>query len=350
VATAIGLDIGSSAVRAVQLSRTRGGAPTLDRLGQVVLEPETVVDGVVHDSAALTAALRILWQQFGFKGRKVVIGLANQQVVVRLVDLPRIPEGEQFGPLLRSHAAEHLPMPLDEVEFDHVLVEQLNGPDGTPQMRVLLVAADKLVVATTVDAVKAAKLRPLHVDLDAFAQIRALRNPVATAERFGPGEGEAIVNAGAHLTSVVVHTNGTPRFVRTVAVGGEDVTESLAAAFDLDWEAAETIKSVAPGASSPYTALLEERIGAVVEEVRSSLAYYGTLPGSVGVERLVLTGGSSLIPGLGERLSRSLRVDVVEGRPFRSVTVGDVQLSPAELDAAQPFFAVAVGLALRALG
>jgi type IV pilus assembly protein PilM len=349
MATGIGLDIGSSAVRAVQLSRGRDGRVVMDRLGQVLLEVDAVVDGVIRDPAAVTEAITILWDQFGFKGRKAALGLANQQVIVRPVDLPAIPRDDRFDESMRFMAAEHLPVPLEEVEFDHQLIEEHTTEDGRSMMRVLLVAADKLTVAATVDVVKAARLTPIALDLDAFAQIRALRDPRATVERFGPGSGEAVVNIGAHLTSLVVHRNGTPRFVRTVALGGESITESLAAAFDLDWEAAETIKSIAPGSSSPYTDLLTERIARLVEEVRNSLAYYRTLAGAVGVEHVTLTGGSSLIPGLDDRLAQALTVDVEQGRPFRGVTVGDVPLSPAELEAAQPFFAVAVGLALRQL-
>lgn len=321
----------------------------LDRLGQVVLEPEAVVDGVIREADHVTEAIQILWRQFGFKAKKVGIGLANQQVIVRPVDLPRIPDGEGFLPTLRLQAADYLPVPMEEVEFDYELVEEYSTDDGSAMMRVLLVAADKLVVARTVDVVKGAGLRPVLLDLDAFATVRALRNRSA-AQAFGPGAGEAIISVGAELTTVVVHTAGTPRFVRTIPVGGEDVTESIAAAFDMEWEAAETIKSVAPGASSPYTELLNERIGAIVDEVRSSLAYYRTLAGSIAVEHAQVTGGSSLIPALPERLSMALTVDVDEGRPFRGVTVGDVPLSDAELDAAQPFFAVAVGLALQVLG
>lgn len=349
MASAIGLDIGSSAVRAVQLSRGRGGAIVLERLGQVVLEPETVVDGTIREPFLVTETLQILWEQFGFKQRKVAIGVASPEVVVRPVDLPRIEPGEGFLPTLRLNATDFLPLPLEDVEFDYELVEEYDTEDGQPMMRLLLVAAAKEMVATTLDAVKAARLKPMVMDLGALAMIRSLRD-AASAASFGPGDGHAIVNVGANLTSMVIHTNGTPRFVRTVALGGEDITESLAAAFGMDWESAETIKSVTPGASSPYTALLNERIAWVIDEIRNSLAYYRTLAGAVPVERVTMTGGSSLIPALPDRLSQALTVDVDHGRPFRGVTVGDVPLTPAELDAAQPFFAVAMGLALRVLG
>ncbi len=349
MATAIGLDIGSSAVRAVQLHRGRDGVVVLDRIGQVILEPGAVEDGLIVQAEPVTEALRILWQQFGLKGRKVGLGLANQQVIVRPVDLPLI-QGDDVKARLRMQAQDFLPVPMDDVEFDHELVEEFAHEDGTAMMRVLLVAADKQMVADTIGAVKAAKLTPVVLDLDAFAQVRALRDPVAAVDSFGPATGHAIVNVGANLTSIVIHTAGTPRFVRTVNVGGDDITESLSAAFDMTWEQAETIKSVTPGASSPYTTLLDERIAWVVEEIRSSMNYYRTVPGAVAVEDVVLTGGSSLIPDLTQRLSQALSTEVRHGQPFRSVTMGDVPLTTAELDAAQPFFAVAMGLALRVLG
>lgn len=347
MAAAIGLDIGSSAVRAVQLSRTKAGV-TLDRLGQVLLPPGSVIDGVIEEPDGVVESLRILVQRFGFKGRKVALGVANQQVIVRRVDMPMLPQ-EGFRDSLALQAADHLPVPMDQVQFDYEFIEAFANEDGTEMMRVLLVAADTEMVSRTLDVVKAAKLKPTLVDLDAFAQVRALRDPVSSVERFGPGGGEMVVNVGAHLTNIAVHFGGTPRFVRTISIGGDDITDSLASAFNLPWEQAETVKSVLPGTSSPYAILLRERIGGVIDEIRNSVDYYRTEPGGVHIQRVVLTGGSSLIPDFDERLADSLRIDVEHGKPFRSVSIGDLKLAPADIEAAQPFMAVAMGLALQVL-
>lgn len=345
--SAIGLDIGSSAVRAVQLSRKRGTV-SVERIGQVILAPGTVVAGRIEDSAGLVQALVILWAQFGFTSRKVAMGLANQEVIVRRVDLPLIPQ-EGFAESLRLQAEDHLPLPMDEVEFDYEFIEEYEGEEGAAMMRVLLVAASSGMVRHLVDVARAAKLRPVLLDLDAFAQIRSLSDPTASVDRFGPGSGEMVVNIGADLTTIVVHTNGTPRFVRMIPLAGYHITESLASAFGMSWEQAETIKSVAPGSGSPYAELLAERAQGLVSEIRSSVDYYRAQPGSVAIESVILTGGTSLMPGLDVRLAEGMRVDVVRGQSFRRTSIGDVPMSPGDLDAASPFFAVAVGLALQAV-
>lgn len=349
MAAAIGLDIGSSAVRAVQLSRGKGGL-SLDRLGQVLLPPGAVVDGTIEKPPAVVESLQILFSRFGFKGRKVALGVANQQVIVRRVDLPRLPP-EHFKDSLRLQAADHLPVPLDQVQFDYEMVEEFIHEDGTRMMRLLLVAADTGMVTTTLDTVKAAKLKPVMLDLDAFAQVRALRDPGTSAERFGGEDaaGEMIVNIGSHLTNITVHAGGAPRFVRTISRGGEGITDSLSAAFDLPWGQAETIKSVTPGPSSPYGPLLNERIAGLIDEIRNSVDYYRTEPGGVHIQRVVLTGGSSLIPEFDDRLANILSIDVEHGRPFRAVHIGNLNLPPADIEAAQPFFAVAMGLAMEQL-
>jgi type IV pilus assembly protein PilM len=345
VASAIGLDIGSSAVRAVLLSRSRTGI-ALDRLGQVVLAPDAVVDGVIRDARAVTESLKILIDRFGFKGRKVAMGVANQQVIVRRVDMPTLPE-EGFAETLRYQAAEHLPVPMEQVQFDYEVIEQYENDDRTPMMRVLLIAADTDMVTATLQTARDAKLKPVKLDLDAFAQVRALRDPSDVDD--DPDEGEMIVNVGAHLTTVTVHADGVPRFVRTISMGGDAITQSLVSAFDLPWEQAETVKSVQHSAASPYAALLELRVGGLIGEIRNSVDYYRTEPAGVHIRRVVLTGGSSLIPSFDDRLADSLRIDVVHGRPFRGVSIGQVPLDASELESAQPFFAVAMGLALQVL-
>ncbi|WP_370325039.1 type IV pilus assembly protein PilM [Euzebya sp.] len=350
MATAIGLDIGSSAVRAIQLSR-RKDVVTLDRLGQVVLPAQAVIDGEIRDPAAITEAIGILWDQFGFKSKKVALGLANQHVIVRRVDLPHL-DVPDMKESLRFQAQDYLPLPIEQIEFDYEYIEEFTHEDGSTMMRVLFVAAEKHMVASVLDVAKAARLRPVALDLDAFAAMRSLRTPLHGAERFGAGDtsGELIVDLGSQLTNLVVHSDGVPRFARIINIGGDDITESLVSAFGMEWQQAETLKSVTPGASSQYSTLLDDRISWLVEEIRNSMTYYRAAPGAIDVQRVVLTGGSSLIPGIDERISRALAAEAVTGKPFRGLHIGkDLTFTDDELEAAQTFFAVAVGLAMRGL-
>lgn len=345
--SAIGLDIGSSAVRAVQLSRGRGQRAHIQRLGQVTLPPETVADAEPVQPEAITQALHVLWREFGFKGRKVALGLAHSQVVVRRVDLPSMPV-EGLRESLLMQVQDYLPLPLDQAEFDYHLMEEYQDEDGTWMMRILLVAADSGMVRRYLDVVEAAKLKPVLLDLDAFAQIRAFRDPVVTEKRFGVGSGELIIDIGAQLTNITVHTNGTPRFVRLLPMGADSITRALTEA-GLEWEQAQTVQSADPEEWPLYAKVLGDSLAELIEEIRGSADYYRAQEGSVAVDSVVLTGGGSLIPRVDEHFAVALDVPVAHGDPFRSVQTDDLGMTEEELDGAKPFMAAAVGLAIGAL-
>lgn len=345
MATAIGLDIGSSAVRAVQLSGGRGGH-TLDRLGQVMLPPGAVRDGEVVDPDAVVEALRILMSRYKFKGRKVALGVANQQVVVRQVDLPSLPP-DQLRESLPFQVQDYIPIPVDQAQLDFELLEEFTNPDGTQMSRLLLVAAAREMVDGLLDVLRKAKLEPVLLDLDAFALLRALDGGAVPGE--GTGGGEMIVNVGSTVTNIVVHSGGTPRFVRILLMGGNSVTESLQNAFGMNWEQAEATKATPQTPGSPEAQMVAERAQRFIEEVRGSLDYYRAQGDSIQVERVVLSGGGALLPGLAERLSDAVRLPVDRGHPMQSLQIGKVGLGPEQLAEAEPFLAVAVGLAMGAL-
>lgn len=350
MASAIGLDIGSSAVRAVQLSRGRSGQVRLQRLGQVMLPADTVVAAEIAAPEAVTQALGVLWREFDFKGRKVALGLTHPEVVVKRVDLPSVPV-EGLRDSLLAQAQDHLPLDLSTSEFDYQLMEEYQDDDGAWMMRVLLVAADSTVVRRYLDVVEAARLRPVLLDLDAFAQIRALRDPVATEERFGVGAGELIVDIGAQLTNIVVHTNGTPRFVRLVPLGGDSFIRSGAGTSTtaVDWLQAQPADPDATEEWPRYARHLGDDLTQLIEEVRNAAAFYRSQAGSVPVDTVVLTGGGSTAPRLDEHFAVALGVPVAHGDPLRSLQSDGLEMPSEELEGAKPFLSVAVGLALGAL-
>ena len=344
MATSIGLDIGSSAVRAVQLSGGRG-AYTLDRLGQVLLPPGAVRDGEIVDGDAVVEALQILMSRYKFKGRKVALGVANQQVVVRQVDLPALPE-QQMRESLPFQVQDYIPIPVEQAQMDFEILEEFANPDGTQMSRLLLVAAAREMVDRLLDVMRRAKLEPELLDLDAFALLRALVPPEATSP---DGSGELIVNVGSTVTNIVVHAGGTPRFVRILLMGGNAVTESLQNAFGVGWEQAEGMKAQPHQPGSQEAQLIAERAQRFIEEIRGSLDYYRAQGDSIQVQRVVLSGGGALLPGLAERLAEAVRLPVDRGHPMQSLQIGKVGLAPEQLAEAEPFLAVAVGLAMGGL-
>ena len=338
----VGLDIGTTAVRGAEVS-VRRGQVVLDRFAQVALPPGAVVEGEVAEPEAVAATLKVLWRRARFGSRRVVMGVANQRVVVRLVDLPWM-EPSELRRSLRFQVQEYIPIPVDEAELDFdVLGEHETG--GQRLMRVLLVAAQKEMVDGHVRAGMRAGLEPVGIDLTPFALVRSLAPAGATplAET-----GEALVDVGAKVTNIVVHAGGVPRFVRILLMGGQDVTDALRIGLDVGDDAAERTKleAAAGTTNDEVDQILEQRISLFTEEVRGSLDFYRAQSDAVPVSRVLLSGGGSRLGPLGELLADALHLPVEPGRTLQALRVGRVGLGADELAELEPVAAVPIGLAL----
>ncbi len=348
---AIGLDIGSSAVRAVQIERTRGGTLRLTHRGEAPLPPGAVIDGDVVEPAVVTDALRRLWKQVGLRQRTVAVGLASQRVTVRQIDLPDLPDAD-LRDAVRLQAQDQLPIPIDQALLDHVVVERYAVGEDRRNVRVLLVAAEQEMVERLLSAVTAAKLRPALVDLDAFALIRSLAPSPAETEQV-----EIIVDVGASVTKIAVHRGGNPLFVRMVRLGGDGATRALQEVLDLGWDEAEAAKldasrAMAGGAEldadDERARVLNDGVQRVITEVRRSLDFFRAQHADVAVKRAVLSGGASLAPHLADRLEAVLDLPVEHGAPLEALDVAGAARDE-DPTSGNPFLAVAVGLALGSL-
>ena len=341
----VGLDIGTTAVRAAEVS-VRRGQVVLERIGQAGLPGGAVVDGEVKDPAVVAIAIKDLWRRTKISSRRVIIGVANQRVVVRLVDLPWMPPSE-LRSSLGFQAGDYLPIPVDQTELDFAVIGEHEAPGGQRLLRVLLVAAQKEMLAGHLEAVREAGLRPDGIDLNPIALLRSL-GPVAGFEEGA----EALVDVGARVTNMVVHDNGVLRFVRIQLMGGEDVTSTLEQALEVDRDTAERTKLTASAGGEVDAEagdLVAQRLEVFVEEVRGSLDFYRTQQDATPLGRVVVSGGGSLLGPLVERLQAVTGVPVERGRTLAGIRVGRVGLDAEALAELEPTIAVPVGLAMRAV-
>lgn len=342
----IGLDIGTTHVRAAELvfSGARGpdSQPSLVRYGQVALPPGAVRDGEVEDHRSVSAALRQLWAETKFSSRAVNIGVGNQRVVVRELDLPWMPLG-QVQASLAYQVQELLPMSTDEALLDFYSTGETEGPTGR-LLHGMLVAATRDTVRANVVAVEGAGLHPQIVDLNPFALMRAVvRGDLAR-------QTVAVVDIGARVTQVVIAAQASPRFVRMLPFGGQNVTDAVATAMSTSSVEAENVKRhVGIGYSVPadLTSAAEAVNGVVrplVEAIRNTFVYYaGNHPGA-GIDVVVLTGGGSHLAGLGQYLSSASRLPVTLGDPLATLRVAK-PLEQAQLEPLSSFMALPIGLA-----
>jgi type IV pilus assembly protein PilM len=339
----VGLDIGSSAVRVARVGVSRSGLSLLT-FGQAALPAGAVVEGEVKDQGVVAETIARLMKRMKVKTKKAVIGIANQRVVVRQVELPFLEEKE-FRASLRFQAADHIPMPVDAAELDYQIIDEFEHPDGTRMMRVLLIAAASDMVEAFIAAAGAAGIGATGVDLTPFAVARAV-SPAARGES-GIAGAEAVIDVGATVTSIVVHHNGEPRFVRILAVGGDDATRAVAEELDIPFDEAEAVKlDIESGGSvGRNETVILERLNVLVNEIRGSLDYYLSQNDSETISSVVLTGGGSLTPGLLDRLEKVLEGKVTSGRALADMNVAKSGLTAEQVALVEPVAAAAVGLA-----
>ena len=340
----IGLDIGSTAVRAAELSA--GPQPVVLRAAQVPLPAGAVESGEVRDTELVGEALRELWQRGGFKSRQVWMGVGNQRVVVREIALPFLPEKE-LRASLGLQVQEYIPMSVDEAVLDYDPIGEFDQ-DDRKMMRMLLVAAQRAMVDQVVAAVQNAKLEPMGLDLVPFALVRAIGTPDLAMDLEEQGE-EAIIDVGAHVTNIVVHARGNTRFVRILPSGGRDVTLAIARASGLEDDVAEHLKrgEDVEGAPSPDEVkdVARNRASAFVDEIRSSLEFYSAQARDARIGKVMITGGGSKLEGLLDLMRQRITVPVDPGAVFQHVP-SQLSLSAEAAADAEPVLAVAVGLAI----
>jgi type IV pilus assembly protein PilM len=299
---AIGIDIGATSVRAAVVSHgTHEGRPAvaIHGLGQEWLAPGVVVNGVVNDQAALTRALKQLWLTNGFECRNVILGITNQQVIVRDLQVPNLPP-EQRAKALPYQAREVVPLPMDQALIDFT---QLGPVDpATDLIPGLLVATPRAPVVAAVQAVERAGLQVGRVDLSTFAALRSIAQENLSVE--------AVIDIGAHLTNIVIHIEGVPRVVRTVVRGGQELTDRLVDRANLSPQEAEAAKSQVGllGNNAEVVDLLTDGIRPLLAEIRSSIHYFGTNNPGIALQRVSLTGGTAAMPGLVQAIGEHLGV------------------------------------------
>src|SRR4051794_7471183 len=337
--TLVGLDIEPGAVHAAEVSVN--GHLVVQRAAAAALEPGVVRDGEVVDPEALTRVLRDLFTEHKLD-KRVRIGVANQRVVVRLLELPPISDPKELEVAVRFQASDQVPMPLDQAVLEHVVLGNVETPEG-PRIRVLIVAARRDMIERLVKAVQDAGLRPEGVDLAAFAMIRALGSASAAP---------VLHLAVGGVVNLAVAQGGQCVFTRVVGGGLEAMAIELAERREITVEEARaellrTGLEVRDGAteaprgltSSEDVALgqtrlvLSDGVRRIAAEVRNSVDFH--LGADQAVERVLLTGTATAVPGMAEALAEAL------GLPVQVAVVE----TPDGFDPGS--FAVAAGLAIE---
>jgi type IV pilus assembly protein PilM len=316
----VGLDIESGSIAATEVRGS--GSRAVSRTAIAPLDPGIVNEGEVLDGEALSAALKGLFAQHKL-GKEVRLGIANQRVVVRTMQLPLIEDEKEIDSAVRFRAQDQIPMPLDQAVLDHRVISRGEGADGERQMEVLAVAARRDMIVSLLEALRKAGLRPVGIDLSAFGMIRALD----TSPKLPPEAEEGQVrtttlfcNLG-DVTNLAVAREGRCLFTRVAPFGMENIAQRVAERDGLGFEDArdalldvgleEPIEAFEGDASAIATReALEEGAAKLIDELRLSLDFYGAQEGASAIEHVVLCGPGSSVPGLPERIQVTLGLGI----------------------------------------
>jgi type IV pilus assembly protein PilM len=336
--TLVGLDIDATGI--VAASVAVNGRVRIERAAFAPLESGIIRDGEVADVDGLAEALKTLYRENKGLDKRVRVGLANQKIVVRVVDLPYLEDAKELEAAVRFQAQDQLPMPLEHAVLDHQALEVVNDDTAGRRQRVLLVAARREMVERVLAALRAAGLKPEGVDLSAFATVRALH-------RAGPDDELVLYLAIGGLTNLAVARGTECTFARASGSGVEALAVELAERAALTLEHAygwlahvgvqEPVEEITGDRQivEHSRQILLDGVRRIASDVRSSLDFHRMQEDAGTVSRAVMTGPASAIPGFDVALASELGIPVEQGL---------VDGAPANLDAGR--VTVAAGLAL----
>ena len=345
--TIVGLDIGSSAIKAAELKPT-GKGYRVTAFGVHPVPPDAIVDGAIIDGVAVADAIRALFEQNkGFKSKDVCASVSGNAVIVKKITLPVMTPTE-LDDSISWEAEQYIPFDVQDVNLDYQILDPGTGPDSRGTMDVLLVAAKKEKVGDYTAVIAQAGRTPLLVDVDAFA----LQNAYEVNYGLNPSEVVVLMNVGASAINVNILQGEQSVFTRDISMGGNAYTEAVQKELDLSFETAEQAKKGIPVDGATFEEVrpvLHAVTDNVLLEIQKTFDFFKATASSDQIDRIVISGGASRVDGFREMLLDRFGVPVEDFDPFRSIGWEPKKLG---VDAGEvaPTAAVAVGLALRRTG
>ena len=338
----VGLDIGSSAVKAVELAKKGPGLQLLN-LGFENLQTDTIVDGQIMELNNVSNVISNIFTEHQIKTPRVAAGVSGHSVIVKNIVLPAMSQ-EELQESFSWHAEEHIPFDIADVNLDYELTSK-----SSESLHVLMAACKSDKIANVKQAIQLAGKQPVIIDVDAFA----LQNCYEVNYQPKAGEIVALLNIGAETMNINILNGTRSVFARDASVGGSQYTSLLQKELGLSFEQAEGVKRGMPlpdGIEArPIQPIIETVSDILALEVKKTIDFYRATAaeGDTTIQKILLAGGGSKLPGLAEFLSRRFEIPVEVFNPFRQIEVDNKKFDPDYMREIIPEMAVAVGLALR---
>ncbi|MGE5839689.1 MAG: type IV pilus assembly protein PilM [Deltaproteobacteria bacterium] len=353
----VGLDIGSHAIKLVEIEDTKKGK-VLKNFGLIGLPQDAIVEGAIKEMEIVSSAIKTLYKNLKIKNKNVITSISGYSVIVKKISIQRRGETE-LDASIQDEAEQYIPFDINDVNLDYEIltppeeegVEKKAEGEKSDKglMDVMLVAAKKDIVEDYVSLLHLTGLSPAILDVDAFALQNAFE---LSAENISGCY--ALVNVGAEELGINAVKNGVSIFTRDSSYGGYQINEAIMSKFDVSYEEAEKIKLGGTKIDQKDKGTLEEIFTSVisgwVNEIKRALDFLATTYPDETIEKIVISGGSCRIPGFQKYLEMETEIPVVELNPFGNLQVNDKAFDPKYLTYMAPQAAIAVGLALRSIG
>jgi type IV pilus assembly protein PilM len=342
----VGLDIGSSAVKAVELKPV-GKTFKVTGFGTEPLPPDSIVDGAIIDGTAVADAIRRLFDGRAIKTRDVAASLSGNAVIVKKISLPIMSDAE-LAESIYWEAEQYIPFDIQDVNLDYQILDRGDAAAGRATMDVLLVAAKKEKIADYTGVIAQAGRTAVVVDVDAFA----LQNAYEVNYGIDAHTVVVLLNAGASATNINILHGDQSVFTRDISMGGNAYTEALQRELNLPFETADALKrgqhvdGVTYDDARPVLRAVTEN---VMLEIQKTFDFFKATAASEKIDRIMLSGGASRAEGFTDMLGERFEAPVETFDPFKTVgsDARKFKTDPAEIAAT---VAVAVGLGLRRVG
>jgi type IV pilus assembly protein PilM len=337
----VGLDIGSSAVKAVELKPQGKNGFRVAAYASEPVPPDTIVDGAIIDAVAVADAIRRIFDTKRFKATDVVASLSGSSVIVKKIALPVMTEAE-LAESIHWEAEQYIPFDIQDVNIDYQVLDAGGAEAGKQTMDVLLVAAKKDKIADYAGVIAQAGRTPIVMDVDAFA----VQNCFET--NYGVDAGVTVLlNAGASAINVNIVSGDQSLFTRDISVGGNAYTEAVQKEFGLAFDAAEQAKrghAIDGATHEDVQAVLRTVSEGVLLEIQKTFDFFKATTSADRIDRVLVCGGASQVEGFTELIAERFDTPIERLNPFKNIAIGDSS------DDVAATAAVAVGLALRKAG
>jgi type IV pilus assembly protein PilM len=339
----VGIDIGSSSVKLVQLSEQKGSYQ-LRNVGILPLPSEAIVDNSLMDTTSIVETIRDLMKSLGSRAQEAVCSISGNSVIIRKISLPAMTP-EELEDQIAWEAEQYIPFDINDVNLDFEILDTDLSASG--KMTVLLVASKKEIINEYVSVFNEAGLKLVVVDVDSFAVQNIFEM------NYSPSENEviALVNIGASIMNMNVVKGGVSLFTRDVQMGGNLYTEEIQRQFSFSSKDAEKCKVTG---ECPDKEKLKDTISRVNDtlslEINRSLDFYNSTAEDLKIGKIYLSGGGSKTSMLSESLSQRLGLPVELLNPLQKISFSEKEFDPEYLQEIAPLIAVAAGLAMRRLG